>query len=49
MQIFSKGNLYLGKDTDSFFDISIHIGKFRLEWGDHIKTTNESIKETGDR
>ncbi len=49
MQLFSKGNFYIGTDDASFFDLSIHFGKFRLEWGDNRKPTNESIKETTDR
>ena len=49
MQIFSKGKFYLGTDDASFFDLSIHFGKFRLEWGDNQRHTNESIKETTDR
>ena len=32
MQIFSLGNLYIGKDDESFTTVSIHIGNFRLEW-----------------
>ncbi len=32
MQIFSKGNLYIGRDDESFTTISIHIGNYLLEW-----------------
>ena len=46
MQLFSRGSFYLGKDDESFFDVSIHLGKYRLEWGGHRKPQNESFKET---
>jgi len=32
MQLFSIGNLYIGKDTESFTDISIHLGRLRVEY-----------------
>lgn len=32
MQLFSRGNLYIGKDEESFTLIQIHLGRFRLEW-----------------
>lgn len=46
MTLFSIGSLYIGMDDESFFDISIHLGKYRLEWGDNQKQSNESSKET---
>jgi len=33
MQLFSIGNLYIGKDNESFTDISIHLGRYRIEYG----------------
>ena len=33
MQLFSIGNLYIGKDNESFTDISIHFGRIRIEYG----------------
>jgi hypothetical protein len=46
MQIFSKGNLYIGKDDESYTDIQIHFGRFVLEWtrspkSDGTRTTTE--------
>ena len=32
MQLFSIGNLYIGKDNESFTDISIHLGRLRVEY-----------------
>ena len=32
MQLFSIGNLYIGKDNESFTDISIHFGRLRVEY-----------------
>jgi len=32
MQLFSIGNLYIGKDNESFTDISIHLGRLRIEY-----------------
>ena len=32
MRIFSKGDLYIGKDDESFYDVQIHFGNYRLEW-----------------
>ena len=32
MQIFSKGDLYIGRDDESFTTVLIHIGNYRLEW-----------------
>ena len=32
MQIFSLGNLYIGKDDESFTDIQIHLGQYVLEF-----------------
>ena len=32
MRIFSKGDLYIGRDDESFYDIQIHFGNYRLEW-----------------
>ena len=50
MQIFSRGSFYFGRDSESFFDISIHLGNFRLEWGEvHKGLKNESSKEATDR
>ena len=32
MELFSIGNLYIGKDNESFTDISIHLGRLRVEY-----------------
>ena len=32
MQLFSIGDLYIGKDNESFTDISIHLGRLRIEY-----------------
>ncbi len=36
MTLFSFTNFYLGWDKYSFFDVSVHLGKIRLECGGHI-------------
>ena len=41
MQIFSKGTLYIGKDDESFTLVSIHLGKYLVEW-EHKPKSNES-------
>ena len=53
MEIFSKGGFYFGIDNNSFNDVSLHLGKFRLEYGEtppKKRCSNcESTKKTGDR
>jgi hypothetical protein len=48
MQIFSKGNLYIGKDDESYTDIQIHFGRFVLEWTRQPKSngTGPTAKES---
>ncbi len=48
MRLFSIGSLYIGRDRESFFDVSIHLGNFRLEWDDNKRRKNESFEETID-
>ena len=31
--LVSFGSFYIGTDTESFWDLSLHLGKFRVEWG----------------
>lgn len=38
MQIFSLGNLYIGKDDTSYTDIRIHLGKYILEFEGNPKS-----------
>ena len=53
MEIFSKGTFYFGIDENQFTDIFIHIGIFRLEYGQNPPQkpcpNSEPIKKTGDR
>ena len=32
MEIYSKGNLYLGMDKEKFCDFDIHVGRFVLQY-----------------
>ena len=46
MQIFSLGNLYIGKDDKSFTTVQIHLGQYVLEWernpkSNELKPTTE--------
>ena len=46
MQIFSLGNLYIGKDDESFTTVQIHLGNYVLEWernpkSNELKSTPE--------
>ena len=36
MQLLSFKNFYLGWDESSFFDVSVHLGKIRVECGGFI-------------
>ena len=29
------GDFYLGRDDDSFYDLQLHLGRWRLEWSSH--------------
>jgi len=42
MQILSFKNFYLGWDKSSFFDLSVHLGKVRLECGGFIPAKNKN-------
>ena len=33
MQIFSKGDFYIGIDDVKYFELSFHFGNLMLEWG----------------
>jgi len=49
MYIFSLGDFYLGSDgPDSapFFDLRLHIGIYRLEWGSTTPKDRESHTDT---
>jgi hypothetical protein len=32
MQIFSIGNLYIGKDVSNYTEVCVHLGNYRLDW-----------------
>ena len=32
MELFSKGNFYLGMDQEKFCDFDIHVGRFVLQY-----------------
>ena len=32
MELFSKGNFYLGMDKEKFCDFDIHVGRFTLQY-----------------
>ena len=42
MQIFSLGDLYIGKDDTSYTDICIHLGNYRIEYGGKPRPTDET-------
>ena len=42
MQLFSKGDFYVGIDDVSYFEISFHIGKFMLECGSPNSRNNDT-------
>jgi hypothetical protein len=48
MQIFSKGNLYIGKDDESFTTVLIHLGNYRLEfdWKPESNGSRPTTKES---
>jgi len=50
MQLFSIGDLYIGKDNESFTDISIHLGRIRIEYGSPNQSShgNEDGRENGE-
>ncbi len=53
MEIFSRGAFYFGIDDDSFNDVSLHLGKFRVEYNNNPPSKHcpncEPLKKTGDR
>ena len=53
MQLLSFGNFYLGKDKESFVQINIHLGTYRLEYSrphfnkdDGTKSSKENNRRT---
>ena len=49
MTIFSVGDFYLGIDKESFFDLRLHFGMYRVEWGSTTPKDRESDQDTSDR
>jgi len=45
MQIFSKGDLYIGEDVTNYTQVRIHLGKYLLEYFRKPKS-NESRSTT---
>ena len=46
------GDFYLGRDDDSFNDLQLHLGRWRLEWSSqrvNPSTTNGPDPHTSDR
>ena len=50
MQIFSKGDLYIGEDVTNYTQVRIHLGKYLLEYFRKPKSDDEpkSITEKSD-
>jgi len=46
MTIFSFRDFYLGIDKRSFFDVQIHCGRYRLEWGRTTPQDRATNKDT---
>lgn len=45
--LISFKNFYLGIDSHSFFDVSVHLGKIVLECGGHVPSNHESSQKGG--
>jgi len=42
MQIFSKGDFYIGIDDVNYFEISFHFGNLMVEWGGPNSRNNDT-------
>ena len=42
MQIFSKGDFYIGIDDANYFELSFHFGNLMLEWGSPNSRNNDT-------
>ena len=40
MQLFSIGSIYVGIESDKYFDLSLHIGRFHIEYKPRPLPTN---------
>ena len=47
MQLLGFKNFYLGYDQESYFDVSVHLGKLVLECGGHVPNSDESSQKGG--
>jgi hypothetical protein len=47
VELFGFKNFYLGIDNQSFFDVSVHLGKIVLECGGHVPTSDEPSQKGG--
>ena len=46
MKLVVFGDFYFGIDKESFFDLQLHLGRFRVEWVGPLALTRETDQET---